>query len=274
MLPSEKLELAIYRYINISGGRSVNLASLLTGANVPGTDTPAIQERLEDLEYHGRFALSKYVGTTRVPYAEYPHLFATWGLGPQWSAKSHFFGYDSFCVEVTPQGRKYFEQLEQRERSESQGQLVFISCGQFSEAERKLGRELSSAVDEFLPPFKGYFAQNQNSLDTLSRNIFGALNECAGFVAVLHRRGVVETPNGEHTRASVWIEQEIAIAAFLTQISRKQFPVAVYIQKGIKREGVRDLLTLNLAEFESESEVLVDFKERVSGGRFKPKVAS
>src|SRR5690242_13573139 len=93
---------------------------------------------------------------------------------------------------------------------------VFISCGQFRKEEIALGEDLANAVSE-LTPFKGYFAQQQKTLDGLSRHIFHALNDACGFVAVMHHRGTVKTLDSEHLRASVWVEQEIAIAAFLRQ---------------------------------------------------------
>jgi hypothetical protein len=52
----------------------------------------------------------------------------------------------------------------------------------------------------------------------------------------------VQTLEGKHTRTSVWVEQEMAIAAFLQQAQARRLEVAVYIQKGVKREGVRDQL--------------------------------
>ena len=147
--------------------------------------------------------------------------------------------------------------------------LVFISCGQYTADEKKLGQDLAAAVDE-LTDFEGYFAQDQTSLEGLSRNIFGSLNRCSAFVAVLHRRGDVETLHGKHTRASVWVEQEIAIAAFLRQAQERSLEVAVYVQRHIKREGVRDQLHLNHIEFETEDEVLSNFRARIIDGRFKP----
>src|ERR1700733_3045918 len=126
--------------------------------------------------------------------------------------------------------------------------LVFISCGQYRPEEIKLGQGLAAIVDE-LTEFTGYFAQNQTSLEGLSRNIFGALNRCSGLVAVLHPRGEVDTPSGGDKRGSVWVEQEIAIAAFLKQALERNLEVAVYIQRGIQREGVRDQLHLNPVEF-------------------------
>jgi hypothetical protein len=147
--------------------------------------------------------------------------------------------------------------------------LVFISCGQYNPKEIELGKDLAAMIDA-LTDFCGYFAQNQTSLDGLSRNIFGALRSCAGFVAVMHERGTVKTLDGTHTRASVWVEQEIAIAAFLKQAQARDLQVAVYIQRGIKREGVRDQLHLNPIEFDSEDQVLEDFKARLRDGRFNP----
>jgi hypothetical protein len=72
--------------------------------------------------------------------------------------------------------------------------LVFISCGQYVPEEIELGRVL--AVTEFT----GYFAQNQTSLEGLSRNIFDALDRCSAFVAVMHHRGDVQTLHGKHIR--------------------------------------------------------------------------
>jgi hypothetical protein len=148
--------------------------------------------------------------------------------------------------------------------------LVFISCGQYTQEEIALGEALARVVTERLAPFKGYFAQVQTSLDGLSRNIFGAINQCAGFVAVMHHRGTVSTLNGVHVRASPWIEQELAIAAFLTQAQQRSLAVVGYVQKGIKREGVREQLHLNPIEFSESAEVIDDFNARISDGRFKP----
>jgi hypothetical protein len=147
--------------------------------------------------------------------------------------------------------------------------IVFISCGQYRKEEIELGKALAEIVTE-LTPFEGYFAQNQSSLDGLSQNIFRALNRARGFVAVMHHRGLVRTPRGEHTRASVWVEQEIAVAAFLKQALDRDLPVVVYIQKGIHREGVRDQLLLGAVEFETEAEIIADFRARIVDGQFGP----
>lgn len=147
--------------------------------------------------------------------------------------------------------------------------IVFISCGQYRNEEIALGKALAQAVTD-TTAFEGYFAENQTSLDGLSQNIFGALNRCTGFVGVMHHRGTVKTLHGELVRASVWVEQELAIAAFLRQAQGRHLAVAVYIQKGIQREGVRDKLLLGPVEFDTEVEVLSDFKARLADGRFAP----
>jgi len=258
MHDSEKLELAIYKYVKSAGvARSVSISDFV---NAPGSsgDFALIVQRFKDLRDRGCIGLYKYLGSSRVLYQSVVSL----------EGENTFFS-GHFVVEIEPGGRKFFEELEARDQRGKQSRLVFISCGQYSDKEKALGKSLAAAVDE-LTPCKGYFAENQNSADNLSRHIFSAIDECAGFVAVLHHRGDVTLGGNRHVRASVWVEQEIAIASFLTQIRKRSFPVLCYIQKGITIEGVRTLLLTNGNMFNEESEVLKDFRERLKNGTFKP----
>jgi hypothetical protein len=86
----------------------------------------------------------------------------------------------------------------------------------------------------------------------------------------MHHRGRVETPSGKHIRGSVWVEQEIAIAAILSQAQNKEIPVLVYIQKGIRREGVRQQRRIKPVEFETDAEVVADFREQIAKRTFEP----
>jgi hypothetical protein len=169
-------------------------------------------------------------------------------------------------IRLTSDGWKFLE--EPAEPSSHGRGLIFISCGQFTEEERQLGEALSQAIYE-LTPYTGYFAQRQSSLDGLSEHIFGALNQAVGLVAVMHQRGLVRTPDGDHLRGSVWVEQEIAIAAFLSQTLGRDLPVILYLQEGIRLEGVRQQLTLNPVIFKDNEYVLKDFKEQLSNGLFQ-----
>ena len=97
---------------------------------------------------------------------------------------------------------------------------IFISCGQYTDEEKNLGKRVCSLVEE-CTPFQGYFAQNQATLKALSENVLRRLYESVGLIVIMHHRGKIE---GQTTiRASVWIEQEIAIAAFRQQIFGKDF---------------------------------------------------
>jgi hypothetical protein len=264
MLPAEKMELMILKYVDRVGPvLNTNIPSL---AAAIGINTPhhLIIERLKDLDNQRRILLSKISGNIRVPFSQ--RFIAIEGESAFWNG--------GFIIEIAPQGRKYFEELIERDRFEVELRAkrtnVFISCGQYTQEEIWLGKELALAVDAHTS-YKGYFAENQNSLESLSHHILNALDECAGFVAVMHNRGDVHFSNGSHhTRGSVWVEQEVAIAAFLTQIRKRRFPIAFYIQKGIKREGVREHLRIASNEFENESTVLEHFKEELTSGRFKP----
>jgi hypothetical protein len=265
MKPIERLELAIYRRIKSQSYSSVPIpATLRILGPDPSQDLHSIAEALLGLEAERQIRLSKIVGTLICKYEELDEA-----LPAEMDLKKKFI-WSEFQIQITPKGRKYFEGLEQRDEQEHSEPLVFISCGQYHSNEKKLGKDLEQAVNRLLPSFKGYFAENQSSLQSLSDHIFRALDQCAGLVAVMHHRGEVHTPSGSHTRGSVWIEQEIAVAAFLDATRERKIPVILYVQKGIKREGVRDFLILNFIEFSNESEVLADFEERLKDGRFKP----
>lgn len=90
----------------------------------------------------------------------------------------------------------------------------------------------------------------------------------------MHHRGRVSTPEGEHIRASVWVEQEVAIAAFLLQARGRMFekPLA-YVQRGIKLEGLREKIMLNPVGFDSSDEVVKDLGNRLDAGLFAVKKA-
>ncbi|MGB9485787.1 MAG: hypothetical protein WCD04_06720, partial [Terriglobia bacterium] len=130
------------------------------------------------------------------------------------------------------------------------------SCGQYTDEEKRLGRQVAGLVRE-LTPFRPYFADFQSSLEALTENILGRLHKCVGFIAIMHPRGDVLFRGGtRHTRGSVWIEQEIAIAAFVVQVLNRPVNVAAYIHGSIKREGIRDQLHLNPVAFDGDGEVL------------------
>ena len=65
----------------------------------------------------------------------------------------------------------------------------------------------------------------------------------------------------KQNQGSVWIEQEIAIAAFLTQVLTRDLRVAAYIHSDISREGMRDKLQLNPTPFKSSAEVLEHLRQ-------------
>lgn len=136
----------------------------------------------------------------------------------------------------------------------SNKQIIFISCGQRTEEEKQLGKEIQSLVRE-LTPFEPYFAELQHSLSAITKNIFEKLHNAAGFISVMHHRGDVTIPNQKMIRASVWIEQEIAIASFMEQVLHRQFNILCFIQDGITNEGVREYLHLNPISFVTHEEI-------------------
>jgi hypothetical protein len=135
---------------------------------------------------------------------------------------------------------------------------VFISCGQFTDAEKRLGKSIAEMV-RTLTRLEPFFAEEVQDLNGLDANILRALHECVAFITVLHPRGEIARPDKtELTRASVWIEQEIAIATYIHRVENRRLPIIAFKHKSVGREGIRDLLHLNPIEFTREDEVLAE----------------
>ncbi len=146
----------------------------------------------------------------------------------------------------------------------AQKSLVFISCGQYTQHEIDLGKAVEQLIRD-RTPYDPYFAEQQNTLEGLCANILSSLSRCVGFVGIMHHRGQVDTPDGRITRASVWVEQELAIAAFIQHVLHRKIEVALYIQRGIQREGMRQQVRLRPIEFVTPDEVLIDLGTRIQG---------
>jgi hypothetical protein len=101
LLPSEELELAIYKYV----APPVQVSLPYLAQVIEESDLRKIVERLKDLEVTKRLLLSKYSGGQQWP----PQKF---------SSDAVFFYRGSILIEVAPQGRKYFEELVQRAEQE------------------------------------------------------------------------------------------------------------------------------------------------------------
>jgi hypothetical protein len=138
---------------------------------------------------------------------------------------------------------------------------VFVSCGQFTEAEKSLGKAMVRIVKS-VTGVDAFFAEQVQDLNGLDSNILDALRDCAAFITVLHPRGKIIRPDGStQIRASVWIEQEIAIATYIQRVEKRSLPVIAFIHKSVGREGIRDLLHLNPIPFADEPEILAALPE-------------
>src|SRR5712692_9200418 len=130
---------------------------------------------------------------------------------------------------------------------------VFISCGEYAPEERELGKQVCEMVAKY-SPFEGYFAENQTTLKALSENILRRLYEPVGLIVIMHHRGKIEGRG--IIRASVWIEQEVAIATLMQQILRRPLHVALFVEGGIAIEGIRQHLQFNPVTFTNSEEVI------------------
>ncbi len=143
---------------------------------------------------------------------------------------------------------------------------IFISCGQYTAAEKRLGKQISEMV-RTLTDCVPFFAEEVQDLNGLDANILSALHDCVGFITVMHPRGEIRRPNGSIVRASVWIEQEIAIATYIQRVEKRTLPIIAFKHKSVGREGIRDLLHLNPFEFTDDAEILTELPKRLAAWR-------
>ena len=147
--------------------------------------------------------------------------------------------------------------------------VIFISCGQCTQEEVELGKAIVCLIAKETP-YEPYFAEEQNTLEGLVANILGALDRAVGLIAVMHNRGTVTFPGGRTLeRGSVWVEQEIAIAAFAQHVLKKDIEVALYLQNGIAFEGIRQQLRLKAIRFKTAQDVLADLAGRLPSWRLE-----
>jgi hypothetical protein len=140
---------------------------------------------------------------------------------------------------------------------------IFISCGQFTDEEKALGKAIVKMVKE-VTGSEAFFAEEVSDLNGLDSNILEALRDASGFITVLHPRGEITRPDGSTLiRASVWIEQEIAVATYIQRVEKRSLPVIAFVHKSVGREGIRELVHLNPILFTHESEVLDALRERL-----------
>ena len=167
-----------------------------------------------------------------------------------------------YWARITDDGRATLRAGEQNPKGDDESPIVFISCSQAPE-DVELGKAIAQLVTDETAAV-GYFAQNETTFEAVTTRILGAIGRCRGFVGIMHHRGDVTPPQGPaFQRASVWVEQEIAIAAFREQVLREPIPVQLYIQNGIRLEGLRDKILLNAEPFDSNEHVIGHFRSIV-----------
>ena len=145
---------------------------------------------------------------------------------------------------------------------------IFVSCGQQSDREKTLGREIKKVIDEH-DGMRGFFAQDVHSPADLNRAVFDELKTCDGFFAVMHKRGEItysDFPPSQ--RCSVWIQQEIAILCYRMHLQGSHVPILVYAEKDILLEGVMKTTIVNPIPFEEDEEVLSGLSQWLKGPEF------
>lgn len=147
--------------------------------------------------------------------------------------------------------------------------LIFISCGQQTAEEKRLGTAVKEHIDS-KPGYRAYFAEYVQSLDALAINVFDGLRKCSGLISFLHERGLV-TLDGDKEwgyRSSVWVNQEIAILAYRKQFEGIEIPILVFKDERVRLEGAMTSLIVNPIPIGSELDILMQVESWLESAVF------
>ncbi len=118
---------------------------------------------------------------------------------------------------------------------------VFISCGQRTIEEKKVGKSIYKYFKD--RNFEPYFAEEVHTPESLTTNIYNSLKNSEYFVCVL-------SPREGMNIGSLFIQQELAIASFL------EIPMAVFYFGSIELDGVTKYLIINPFKVKDSSELM------------------
>lgn len=147
--------------------------------------------------------------------------------------------------------------------------LIFVSCGQLTEAEKTLGTLLKTVIDG-TPGFEAYFAETVHDFESLARHVLDGLSRCAGAVVVLQDRGIVLNADSREWghRSSVWVNQELAILAYRQFFEARKIPVIAFADPNVKLEGAMTLLIVNAHPLGTAQDVATAVRTWLSKAHF------
>lgn len=124
---------------------------------------------------------------------------------------------------------------------------VFISCGQSNGEEKAYGVKASEWFRT--NGFEPYFAEQYNTPEGLTENIFNALKKCEYFISINFER--------EHSQVgSLFIQQELAIASFL------RIPMISFHKGKIQLQGIQKYILLNSIKINTVEELINNLKDK------------
>src|SRR5712692_674027 len=146
--------------------------------------------------------------------------------------------------------------------------IVFVSCGQLTEPERNLGRDVAEIIEGH--GMRPFFAQDVHSTGDLNSEVFKAIQTCDAFLGILQKRGVVTFGGyAPVERASVWIQQEIATFCYRMFLEERSLPIRIFSERGVRREGVMEIAVVNPIEFDGPEEILAEVDKWLRSREFE-----
>lgn len=159
---------------------------------------------------------------------------------------------------------KVHDDVIANDKKERKG-LIFVACGQLTPEEIELGGQVKNLLEE--NGIDIFLAEAANDLRDLNSHIFKNLNDCTGFIAILHKRHKLNRTYD----TSVWINQEIAIAAYLRSQQSREIPSLILYEEDAEKEGLIKYTIANPPTFKSSKEALSKIEKWIKFQNFNYK---
>ena len=131
---------------------------------------------------------------------------------------------------------------------------VFISCGQHTEDERGIARQIADELSKL--GFEPFVAVMEQTVEGLKNNLFRQLETSEYFLFIDFKRD--QFANSAEHRGSLFTNQELAIASFLV------LEAIGFQEEGVRRlDGMLGAMQLNAESFADRSALVAQVLQRV-----------
>ena len=133
---------------------------------------------------------------------------------------------------------------------------VFVSCSQKGEEEKTIAHKIERELVNL--GFEPYVAIHRQSTESVIRNILNSLRAAEYYLFIDFKREPLSASDPIYSRGSLFSNQELAIATYLSK------PIIAFQESGVKpRDGILGAIQGNVITFDNRDNLVNDVLERI-----------